>query len=263
MKRDRMGVALLSGLCVLVLATGVRADQEDDKKKAEREWREAEEGQGKKAPEGQQGPGAVPGLEDNPLDKILELMRGVEDRLFESDTGDFTQEEQRRIVEAMRFEDKTSQALEELIRKIEEQMQNQQSSSGGGGSDQQQQQKQQQQRDQQNQNETEEQRRQRQEREKREEEQRRMQQQNQPQQQQQQNQPQNDREQRAEQERREGRPPEDPTGADPRDPGAAGRWGQLPAKLHQDAQNAQNREPPSRWSELIKRYRERVAGADD
>lgn len=258
MKRERIGVALLSGLCVLVLTTGVRADQEDDKKKAEREWREAEEGQGKKA-EGQQGPGGVPGLEDNPLDKILELMRGVEDRLFESDTGDFTQEEQRKVVEAMRFEDKTSQALEELIRKIEEQMQNQQSSSGGGGSDQQQQQKQQQQ-SQQNPNETEEQRRQRQEREKREEEQRRMQQQNQPQQQQQsQNQPQNDREQRAEQERREGRRPEDPQRDDPRDPAAAGRWGQLPVKLHQDAQNAQNQEPPARWSELIKRYRARVA----
>ncbi len=259
MSRERMGVALLSGLCVLVLATGVRADQEDDKKKAEREWREAEEGQGKKKADGQQ-PGAIPGLEDNPLDKILELMRGVEDRLFESDTGDFTQEEQRKIVEAMRFEDKTSQALEELIRKIEEQMQNQQSSSSGGGSDQQQQQKKQQQ-GQQDQNETEEQRRQRQEREKREEEQRRMQQQNQPQNQQQQNQPQNAQEQRAEQERREGRPPEDPSRGDPRDPGAAGRWGQLPAKLHQDAQNAQNQEPPARWSELIKRYRERVSGA--
>lgn len=261
MNRERMGVALLSGLCVLVLATGVRADQEDDKKKAEREWREAEEGQGKKAGEGQQAPGGIPGLEDNPLDKILELMRGVEDRLFESDTGDFTQEEQRRIVEAMRFEDKTSQALEELIRKIEEQMQNQQSSSGGGGSDQQQQKKQQQDQQQQNQSETEEQRRQRQEREKREEEQRRMQQQNQPQQQQQQ--PRNDQEQRAEQERREGRPPEEAGRGDPRDPGAAGRWGQLPAKLHQDAQNAQNQEPPARWAELIKRYRERVAGASN
>lgn len=258
MKRDQLGVALLSGLCVLVLTTGVRADQEDDKKKADREWREAEEGQGKKKAGGQQGPGGVPGLEDNPLDKILELMRGVEDRLFESDTGDFTQEEQRRIVEAMRFEDKTSQALEELIRKIEEQMQNQQSSSGGGGSDQQQQQQKQQQ--QQNQSETPEQKRQREEREKREEEQRRMQQQNQPQQQQQ-NTPQNQQEQRAQQERREGQRPEDPSSADPRDPGAAGRWGQLPAKLHQDAQNAQNQEPPARWSELIKRYRERVAGA--
>lgn len=256
MNRERWGVALLSGLCVLVLATGVRADQEDDKKKAEREWREAEEGQGKKAP-GQGG--GLPGLGDNPLEKILELMRGVEDRLFEADTGEFTQEEQRKIVEAMRFEDKTSQALEELIRKIEEEMQNQQSSSGGGSSSDQQRQRQQQQRQQQqNQSETEEQRRERMEREKREEEQRRMEQQSQPQNQQN---PQNDQEQRGQQERREGRPPDDPARLDPRDPGAAGRWGQLPAKLHQDAQNAQNQEPPARWSELIKRYRERVAGA--
>ncbi|MBX3466908.1 MAG: hypothetical protein KF878_08415 [Planctomycetes bacterium] len=253
-RRETRGAALLTGLCALVLTTGVRADQQDDKKKAEREWREAEEGQGKKKQDGQPG---IPGLGENPLEKILELMRGVEDRLFESDTGEFTQDEQRKIIEAMRFEDKTSQALEELIRKIEEEMQKQQQQqSSGGGSEQQQRQRQRQQ--QRQQQETEQERQQRMERERQEEERRRMQQQNQPQQQQQQNQPQNDREQRGQQERREGRPPEDPARADPRERERAGRWGQLPAKLHQDAQNAQNQDPPARWADLIKRYRTRM-----
>lgn len=267
MKRDKTGLAMLTGLCVVVLATGVRADQEDDKKKAEREWREAEEGQGKK--KGEQGPGqgGVPGLEDNPLDKILELMKGVEDRLFESDTGDFTQEEQRKVAEAMRFEDKTSQALEELIRKIEEEMQNQQQQQQQSSGEQSEQQKQRQKQQQEQQkNETPEQKREREERERREkqeEEQRRMQQQQQNRPQDQQQQPQNDRAERERQERREANMPEDPADTEARAREAAGRWGQLPAKLHQDAQNAQNAEPPARWRELIERYRKRLNTAED
>lgn len=265
MKRDWTSLTMLTGLCVVVLASGVRADQEDDKKKAEREWREAEGEQGKK--KGEQGPGqgGVPGLGDNPLEKILELMKGVEDRLFESDTGDFTQEEQRKVAEAMRFEDKTSQALEELIRKIEEEMQNQQQqqqqSSGEQSEEQKRRQRQQQE---QQKNETPEQKREREERERREkqeEEQRRMQQQQQRPQDQQQ--PQNDRAERERQERREALPPDQQAEIEARAREAAGRWGQLPAKLHQDAQNALNQEPPARWAELIKRYRERLSTSED
>lgn len=264
MKRDRTGLAMLTGLCVVVLATGVRADQEDDKKKAEREWREAEGEQGKKKREQGPGQGGVPGLEDNPLDKILELMKGVEDRLFESDTGDFTQEEQRKVAEAMRFEDKTSQALEELIRKIEEEMQNQQQQQQSGGEQSEQEKQRQRQKQEQQRNETPEQKRereQREQREKQEEEQRRMQRQQQPQNQQQQSE--RERAERERQERREAVPPDEQAEIEARAREAAGRWGQLPAKLHQDAQNAQNQEPPARWAELIKRYRERLSTAED
>lgn len=266
MKRDKTGLAMLTGLCVMVLATGVRADQEDDKKKAEREWREAEGEQKKKRGEGPAPQGGVPGLGDNPLDKILELMKGVEDRLFESDTGDFTQEEQRKVAEAMRFEDKTSQALEELIRKIEEEMQNQQQQQSSGGEQSEKQKQKQRQQQEQERNETPEQKREREERERREkqeEEQRRMQQQQQQNRPQDQQQQQNDRAERERQERREALPPDDPAEAEARAREAAGRWGQLPAKLHQDAQNAQNQEPPARWAELIKRYRERLSTSED
>ena len=53
------------------------------------------------------------------LKKIAALMEQVEGRLFDADTGDFTQEEQRRIVEAMRFEDKSADALQRLIHDLE------------------------------------------------------------------------------------------------------------------------------------------------
>jgi hypothetical protein len=53
------------------------------------------------------------------LKKIAALMEQVEGRLFEADTGDFTLEEQRRIVEAMKFEAKSADALERLIHDLE------------------------------------------------------------------------------------------------------------------------------------------------
>lgn len=53
------------------------------------------------------------------LKKIAALMEQVEGRLFEADTGDFTLEEQRRIVEAMKFEEKSADALERLIHDLE------------------------------------------------------------------------------------------------------------------------------------------------
>ena len=244
---------------------------DDDEKKAKEEWKEAEgkqdEKKGQKPGEGAEGQQAPGGLEENPLPKILELMKQVEGRLFEADTGEFTQDEQRQIVEAMRFEDKTHEALEELIRKIEEEMQKQQQQQQSSSSSSEQQKQQQRQQQQDNQNETEEQRRQREqeqqrrmEQQRREEERRRMQQQQQNQQQNQQNQqPQNGQEQRTPQEQREGQPPPDDQNPlnDPN--GQAGPWGRLPRKLFQDAANARNHEPPSKFRSLIEQYRQRLA----
>ena len=53
------------------------------------------------------------------LKKIAALMEQVEQRLFDADTGDFTVQEQRRIAEALRFEDKSADALERLIHDLE------------------------------------------------------------------------------------------------------------------------------------------------
>lgn len=263
MKRSMHAIAATILAGTLGLAGVVRADADDDEKKAEKELEEAEGEQkkGQKPGEGAEGQPGAGGLEENPLPKILELMKNVEGRLFEADTGDFTQDEQRQIVEAMKFEEKTHEALEELIRKIEEQMQKQQQrqQSQSSSSDQQQQ------KSQQNQNETPEQKRQREqeeqrrrEREKREEEQRRMQQQ-QNQSQKQDQKPENDRQQRSEQEQKEGRPPQDDQNPLDDSERRAGRWGQLPRKLHQDASNAANQPPPDRWRSLIERYRERLS----
>ena len=35
-------------------------------------------------------------------------------------------------------------------------------------------------------------------------------------------------------------------------------WGNLPAKLHEDAQKARQKDPPERWREHIERFREGV-----
>ncbi len=66
-----------------------------------------------------QQPQPQPGQDEDPLEKILELMKSVQERLYDADTGENTQVEQKKIVEAMRFETKTSQALEKLIYDIE------------------------------------------------------------------------------------------------------------------------------------------------
>lgn len=267
---SKLSVLIPVGLALLVgghafAGPGGLFDGEDDEEKAKKEWREAEEGQqgeGEGQP-GQAGPGGM--MQENPLEKIIEMMTGVEDKLFEADTGEWTQQEQREIVQAMRFEDKTSQALEELIRKIEEEQKRRQQQSSSS-SDQDQQQKNQQ--NQQDQNETEEQRRERerrerekQQREKEQEKQRQQNQQNQ-QDQQKQDQQQNDQQSNAEQNRQEDQSqsqnPEEVNDSDPE----AGAWGRLPKKLHQDANNARNAEPPARWRELIERYRIRLAEDD-
>ena len=219
------------------------ADGKDDEKKAEKEFREAEGEQEKeKQGEGQAPPAGGP-LEDNPLEKILELMNEVENKLFEADTGEFTQEEQKQIVEAMRFEEKTHEALEELIRKIEEQAEQQSSSSSSSSEEQkkQQQQQQQDQQNQQNQNESEQERQQQQ------------------QQQAQQN-PQNGQENKQPQEGQEAKPPEDDSNPTEDKDRAGGRWGSLPKKLHQDAGRASEREVPEAYRKYYERLTEKFSG---
>ena len=71
-----------------------------------------------------------------------------------------------------------------------------------------------------------------------------------------------DQAQNKQQQRKNSRLPPDAAG-DPNNPNpSVGRWGLLPAKLHQDATNAANQQPPGRWGELIKRYRARLADVD-
>ncbi len=55
----------------------------------------------------------------NPLPKIVEMIRSVEDRLVESDTSDWTQAEQQRIVRALEGQGWVVKALEDLIREAE------------------------------------------------------------------------------------------------------------------------------------------------
>jgi len=238
------------------------ADGKDDEKKAEKEFREAEGEQEKeKQGEGQAPPAGGP-LEDNPLEKILELMNEVENKLFEADTGEFTQEEQKQIVEAMRFEEKTHEALEELIRKIEEQAEQQQSSSSSSSEEQkkQQQQQQQDQKNQQNQNESEQERQQRLQREKEEERQRQAKEKQQQQQQQAQQNPQNGKEDKQPQEGQEAKPPEDDSNPTEDKERAGGRWGSLPKKLHQDAGRASEREVPEAYRKYYERLTEKFSG---
>lgn len=265
---------LLTIGCSLALLSGgpVFADKKGEQEKAEKDLDKAEKGQKKGG--GQQAPGGGENPFENPLEKILELMKGVEEKLFEADTGDFTQAEQKKIVDAMRFEDKTQKALDKLIDKIEN-SQNKSSSSSSSSSQQKQQKKDQ--KNQKNQRNQQQKSKEQQQKEKEQEAKR----QAQKQQEQQKNQKQQseqekkseaqkkkeqeqkrkaEQEKRMAQQKRNGRPPEDKKGELDDEMGAAGRWGSLPAKLFQDAQNVRNRATPSRYRRLIERYRERISG---
>ena len=92
------------------------ADKDEDHER--KEFREAEGEEGKKPAPQAEGPPEDPREQ---LKKILELMKQTEDKLFEADPSEDTQAVQKEIVEAMRFEDKTHQALEKLIHDIENQ----------------------------------------------------------------------------------------------------------------------------------------------
>jgi hypothetical protein len=227
------------------------ADSDDDKKKAEKQLKKAEEEQGKKKDEEKEAPPALDG-EENPLPKIVDLMKKVEERLAGTDTGTYTQEEQKKIVEALNLGDKAKSALDDLIKKIEEMQQQMQ---GQGGEDQQ---KKQQQQQNQPKNETPEQRaerekqeREKQEREKREEERRKSQN---PQQKPKQE-PKDSQKTKNDKKEKERRPPEENANLDPR-ARQQGRWGDLPAKLHGDAEKARQEKVPERFRDEIEKYRQ-------
>jgi len=261
--------------CSLALLGGgpVFADKKGEQEEAEKDLDKAEKGQKKGG--GQQAPGGGQNPFENPLEKILDLMKGVEEKLFEADTGDFTQSEQKKIVEAMRFEDKTKKALDKLIDKIENSQQQSSSSSSSSSQSKKNQKKNKSQKNQRNQQQKS---KEQQQREKEQEAKRQAQKQKQQQNKQQQSeqdkkkseaQKKKEQEQKrkaeqekkmAQQRKRNGRPPNDKSGDLNEDMGAAGRWGSLPAKLFQDAQNVRNRATPSRYRRLIERYRERISG---
>jgi hypothetical protein len=248
------GVALFGGSFGLAPGAGVALAQEGEGEG---------EGQGRGQVPGP-GPGgqAQPGGEQNPLEEIIRLMQSVEDSLFEAEAGEMTQGMQREIVEALNLESETTRQLDELIKEIERQMQQQQQQSQSSSGEQQQDQQQQQQP---NPNETEQERREREQRERermdrerQEEQQRQMQQM-----QEQQDQQQNGQDSEAQQRREEGSSANSEAEAALNEgEGVSGRWGQLPRKLHQDAANARNMDPPNRWRGLIEAYRSRVAGED-
>lgn len=267
---------LLTIGCSLALLSGgpVFADKKGEQEKAEKDLDKAEKGQKKGG--GQQAPGGGENPFENPLEKILDLMKGVEEKLFEADTGDFTQAEQKKIVDAMRFEDKTQKALDKLIDKIQN-SQNKSSSSSSSSSQQKNQKKNQ--KSQKNQRNQKQKSKQQQQKEKEQEAKRQAQKQKQQNQKNQKQQSEQDKkkseaqkkkeqeqkrkaeqEKRTAQQKRNGRPPEDKSGELDNETGAASRWGSLPAKLFQDAQNVRNRATPSRYRRLIERYRERISG---
>lgn len=261
--------------CSLALLCGgpVFADKKGDQEKAEKDLDKAEKGQKKGG--GQQAPGGGENPFENPLEKILDLMKGVEEKLFDADTGEFTQAEQKKIVDAMRFEDKTKKALDKLIDKIEN-SQNQSSSSSSSSSQQQQKKQNKSQKNQRNQQQkSKEQQQKEKEQEAKRQAQKQQKEKNQKQQSEQdkqksqaQKKKEEEQKRKAEQEKKmaqqrknqNGRPPNDKEGQLTDDMGAAGRWGSLPAKLFQDAQNVRNRATPSRYRRLIERYRERISG---
>ena len=240
------------------------AGDDGDKKKKEKEWKKLEEKQkkgGEKPGADGEGPGGEPkeggldGLGENPLLKILDLMKEVETRLNDTDAGEFTQEDQKKIVEAMKFEDKAKTALDDLIKKIEDMQQQQQSQSQSQSQEQDQQKKKQQQ-----QNETPEQKKQREEQERKRQEQEKQEEQKRqrqnPQQQQQPKKPQDQQPQKQPQKKNEGKLPPDQRGPLDTPANDTRRWGDLPAKLHGDMEKARRQDPPSRWREQIEPYTE-------
>ncbi len=94
-----------------------------------------DEDEEEKVPEGQgSGSDMAPGAtqRENPLPKIVELIRAVEGRLVESDTSEWTRAEQERIVRALEDQGEIVKLLEDLIKLAESQPP---SGGGGGGGD--------------------------------------------------------------------------------------------------------------------------------
>ncbi len=73
---------------------------------------------------------AVPVRADD-VDRIVDLMKEVETRLNEATPDGTTQADQKKIVEAMKFEDKTKAALDDLIAKLERDQDSERSGKSG------------------------------------------------------------------------------------------------------------------------------------
>ena len=109
MRRTIAVILLLAGF-----SSAPRVTRADDQKKSPDKKNPGE----KKTPGDEKAGDAE---DQNPLPKILDLMKEAEARLNDADPGEYTQEDQKKIVEAMKFEDKARAALDVLIKKIEHQ----------------------------------------------------------------------------------------------------------------------------------------------
>ena len=189
--------------------------------------------------------------EENPLPKIVDLMKEIESRLNDSQDGTDVEDKQKKIVEAMKFGSKATTALDDLIKKLEDQMTK--SSQTQSSSKNQPQSKSQSKPETPEQKAAREQRdRSKMEREKKDEEKRKAA-----------NPGPNKKEDAstkvANNSKEKAGKSDDKAqfGNDPK--GVAGQWGSLPAKLHSDAVKARDSVVPERWREKIDKYREAVA----
>lgn len=253
-RATRLG--LCAGLALVFVGAPVFAGTDSDKEKKEKEWKELEKQQKGKLRK-----------KENPLKKILDLLKDVEDRLVDADTGDWTQEEQRQVVEALKRQDQATKALDDLIEQIQK-MQNQSQSQS-------QSQNQQQKKDQQKQggkgrqqkrNETPEQRRERERRERERQKRQKAEQQKKQLEKQKQQGKKNKKEKKPkgahdkkEPQKKDGAkmPEDDQNPLSPRN-GKVSPWGNLPLKLHLDAEKARNDPVPEDVKELINGYRKRI-----
>lgn len=249
----------------LLSAPAFAADEKGDKKKKEEEWKKLQKQQKSNKK-----------VTKNPLKKILDLLKDIEDRLVDSDTGEWTQDEQRQVVEALKLQNNAVDELDKLINKIQDQQNQQQNQQNQQNQKQQQKNQKNSKQDQKSQqdqrkNETPEQRRQRQERERRQKEQQR---QKQLEKQRQKKQQQAKRQERMKpkkpmsarrdknDQKRKGKLPPDQQGALRAKNGDARGWGNLPLKLHQDAEKARSEPIPERFRALIEGYRKRIEDKD-
>jgi hypothetical protein len=206
----------------------------DEKKKDER-----------KAPDAEgHGAGVEGHPEKNPLPDIIDLMRKVEERLAEADTGAWTQSEQEKIAKALQGQSDAIDALQKLIKAVEDQARQQQGSGGGGQQDRQRNgQRRQDQRPQGSERKDEERR--------------------QPASPEQQPGQQDRNRQRTEEQRK--RAEESAKEKDPKlDPARGGgnpgeRWGDLPAKQAREVIDAKQRPMPPAWRKALEEYYRRLS----
>jgi hypothetical protein len=174
----------------------------------------------------------------NPLPGIVEQMKNVEKRLAETETGSWSQEEQQRIVDALKIEGDVIDALQKLIEEVE----NQPPQGGGGGGDQQMKERQRQQ------SKSQQQRSQKERQSEGQEKPADMQKKPGEKEQQQQDEARNN-------EKKEGDPGRNDYRLDRQsNPNAGDSWGHLPVKARQAVIDARRAEPPPQWRKQIEDY---------